>query len=465
MNQDRALFLGTGNMKKVILTTTIPSIIAMLINAIYNITDTFFIGLLKDTAALGAVAVAFPIFMVISAVGLGVGVGSASFISRSLGAGNHDIANKTVTVAFVTSLGLSILIALTGILFIEPILVSVGATKEILSTAKVYMTLIFIGAPFTILNMTLNNLIRAEGAAKYSMFAIMIGAGLNIALDPLLIFGFGLGISGAALATVLGQLCSTLFLLGYYYKHLGILSLSIKKYEFSPIIYKEIFKIGIPTFLTQFLSSFAIALLNNYASDYGTEAVAGIGIALRVNSLLLFILVGFKQGFQPIVGFNYGAKQYDRVREAIRLSLIVTTTFTIISTSLFYVFSKEIIQLFATDSDTIKMGANQLVGVGIMRPFLGVILIYQGLFQSLGKSIQAGVIAIGRQGVFLTIAILILPWLFIHYHEYLRFFIWLLPYRNEYGLYGIAYALPFSELITLLFTTIFAINIHKELTK
>jgi len=438
----KAKMMGEEKISKLLMKLALPAIIGMLVTAIYNIVDTIFVGQL-GTSAIGAASVAYPLFMLISAVGLMYGIGSASYVSRLLGENKKDQADKTTSTTFFTSL-LSGLV-LTGIifLFLEPILKMFGASETIMPYAMDYSKVLVIGAVFTVLNMTMNNLLRAEGSAKFSMIALVTGAVLNIFLDPLFIFTFDMGIAGAALATILAQAVSTVLLLSYFLKGKSYIKISPKLITFSKEIYTEIFKIGIPTFIRQFLLSVSMGLINTAAIPYGDAAVASIGITNRVFSLGAMVIFGYSQGFQPVAGFNYGAGKLDRLKESIKLSLKWTTMFTTLTAITFIVFAEPIIGVFSNDSAVIEIGSKALRAISFLFPMFGFQTVYATLFQALGKGKQAGVLSLARQGIFLIPAIMTLPGLF--------------------GLSGVIYSQPLADFCTILLTAGFAVSIHKEL--
>lgn len=461
----KARLMGEGDIKKTLLHLSIPAIIAMLISAIYNLTDTAFIGMLHDTAAIGAVSIAFPIFLVISALGQGLGVGSASYISRCLGAKKNEEANRTASTAVGTAIIIGILCAVFGLIFFENILKLMGASSTIMPYAIDYSAPLILCAIFSIVNMTLNNIIRAEGASRYSMFAITIGAVLNIGLDPVFIFPLGMGVEGAAIATVIGQAVSTMYLSLYFIKKKNLVKISPKYFTFSKEVYGQILKIGIPSFCMEFLASFSISLLNSAAAVYGDAAVAATGITIRLNTILLYVLIGYGQGFQPFVGYNYGAKNYQRVRDAIKISLIWTTAFSILLTAAFDIWAEPLIKCFSKDPEVIKAGVDFIISVGILRPLSGVQIVYLTLFQALGKGKQAAALSIGRQGVFFIFAILTLPSFFIKHIDSLTGFTKILPYTLKPGLYGVFYSQCLADALGIIITVIFAILLKKEFSK
>ncbi len=421
---------------------SIPSIIAMLTNAIYNLVDTFFIGRI-GTSAVGAVAVAFPIFNLIGAIGLTYGVGAASYVSRLLGAGEKEQADKAASTALFTSLATGIAFALLGLMYLDPLLIAFGATETIMEYAREYTMIIIMGSIFTMMNMTMNNLVRAEGNAQRFMVAMVSGALLNVALDPIFIFGFGMGIKGAAVATVISQSVSTVIILEYFVRKKSFTNLSIRLFRFSLHIYSEIFKIGLPTFLRQFLSSFSVALLNNAAGAFGDHAVAAVGITMRVLMLGMMVLFGYGQAFQPVAGYNYGAKKFSRVFEALKFSILVTTVFATFFAIIGMVIPGSIVSIFSNDPEVIDVGSRALRAVSIFFPSFGFVITFTVLFQALGKGFAAGLLSMSKQGLFLIPAIIVLPRLF--------------------ELNGVIYAQTIADFFTLFVAAILAMMIVKKL--
>jgi putative MATE family efflux protein len=441
-SEERARALGKMKIPSLLIGLSIPSIIAMLTNAIYNLVDAFFIGRI-GTSAMGAIAIAFPIFNLIGAVGLTYGVGGASYVSRLLGAGDREQADRAASTAFFTSLATGIVFTILGLTFLDPLLRAFGATETIMEYAREYTMVIIAGSILNMMNMTMNNLVRAEGNAPRFMMAMVSGALLNVALDPIFIFGFGMGVVGAALATVISQSVSTMILLEYYLRKKSYTRLSIKLYRFSLHIYGEIFKIGLPTFLRQFLSSFSVALLNNAAAAYGDHAVASVGITMRVLMLGMMVLFGYGQAFQPVTGYNYGARNYSRIFEALKFSLMVTTAFAIVFGIVGMVFPGMIINIFSDDPEVIEIGSQALRAVSIFFPTFGFVLTFNYLFQGMGKGLSAGILSMAKQGIFLIPAVITLPRIF--------------------GLNGVIYAQTTADFFTLFVAGILAMGAIKKL--
>lgn len=463
---NKAEIMEKGPIRKTLLTLAIPTIIATIINAVYNFVDTLFVGMLHDTAAMGAVSVAFPLFMILGAIGQMLGVGAGSYISRSLGARDKETADKTASTALFLAIILGALATVGILIFLDPVLMMMGATKAILIPGRSYSGWIVGGALFTVVNMTLNNIIRAEGNTKYSMNALIIGAVLNIIFDPLLMFACKLGLAGAAMATVLGQVVSTLYLLRYFVgkKKSSYVSMSRKNIGRERKIYSEIFKIGLPVFFMQFLSSMAFGLQNVAASAYGEDALAAIGISLKITMIPLFVMIGYNLGFQPFAAYNYGAKNYHRVREGLNVSVKWTMAFGFVALAVFMLIPEQLMRIFSTDQKVIEYGVNNLLAYNIFLPLIGYMTIQTGLFQSFGKGKQAAVLAIVRQGLFFIPLLLIFPRLFEAFSGQLAWVINLFPYTMPAGLAGIMTAQPVADLLSIILTAVFAYSIKKEIS-
>jgi putative MATE family efflux protein len=441
-NEKRAKMLGEEKIETILIKLAIPAIIGMLVNAIYNIVDTVFVGKL-GTSAIGAATVAFPLFMLIGTFGLTFGVGAASYISRLLGENNKVQADKATSTAFFTSMTVGILYMIIGSIYLEPILRLFGATDTILPYAKAYSRILVLGSVFTMINMTMNNMLRAEGSAKISMIALSVGAGLNILLDPLFIFGFDMGIQGAAIATVLSQMVSRVLLLSYFLSGKSYIKLHIKYVTLSTQIYSEIMKIGIPTFLRQCLISVAMALINVAAMPYGDGAVAGIGVANRVFMFGMYVLFGYCQGFQPVAGYNYGANKYDRLTEAIKVSLKWTTIFSMSVSVIFLIFAQPIVTLFSNDPEVIRIASESLRAMSLLFAFGGFMNVYSSLFQALGYAVSAAILSLARQGLFLIPAVLISS--------------------RVFGLEGLIYSQTIADFFTIIVTAVLALRITKQI--
>lgn len=442
MGSKRMVLLGEKNIKTALITLALPAIIGMLINAVYNVVDRWWVSQL-GTGALAATNIVFPLFAMIGAVGLTFGLGAGSFVSRLLGEKNKELAQKTGSTAIFSSFFCGISFSIFALFYMEPVLRLLGASDTSMVYALDYATYLSLGAIFTMLNMTMNNLLRAEGSPKIAMYAMLFGAIINIFLDPVFIFVFKLGISGAAIATVISQMISTIILSSYYFNGHSELKIGIRKITLSKQIYQEIMKIGTPTFFRQVLASISLVFINNAAKIYGDEVQAGIGIVNIVFLIAYYVLVGFNQGFQPLAGFNYGARKFSRLQEAIKVAISWATVYCVIITLVFSGFSAIIAGAFSNNGEVIRVASLGLKVYSIMLPFMGFSMIITGLYQALGYAKGAALLSLARQGIFLIPAILILPKL--------------------YGLYGVIYSQFTADLLTFITTIICWIYIKNKL--
>lgn len=440
----REEILANMSIRSALWQLSIPAIIGMLINAIYNFVDRIYVAQLGDLS-FAAVSIVFPLTMLVGAVGLTFGVGGASYVSRLLGKGDQETANRTAATAIFSSAFCGICFAVLGFIFMEPILLSIGATDSILPHAMVYARIFTLGAVFTMLNMTMNNLLRAEGNAKIAMTGMLIGALLNTILDPLFIFVFKLGISGAAIATVLSQSITTGILFIYLLKGKSSLKISWKKITFTWAIYSQILLIGIPTFIRQIFASLGAAMINNAARPYGDYAISAIGAVNIMYMLALYVLFGINQGFQPIAGYSFGAKKYDRLNGVIKEGIIWTTIYCVGMTILFMSIPQVFMGLFIEETETLLLAVKGLRAISIFLPVLGFMVIMTGLFQALGYGKQAALLALSRQGLFLIPAVILMP----------RFL----------GLDGLLFAQTVADFFTLLITIILSFHIFRALWK
>ncbi|GMQ63219.1 MATE family efflux transporter [Vallitalea maricola] len=439
---DRSKLLGQEKVSKVITKLAIPAIIGMLVNAVYNFVDTMFVSWI-GTNAMSAAQVGFPVFMVLVAFGQLFGIGGSSYTSRLLGENNKKEASKTITVVYITTIITGVILGICGLLLLEPLVNMFGANSDNISYTLAYTSILFIGAPFILGNMALNNLLRAEGSAIISMFGLMLGAILNIILDPIFIFAFDMGIGGAALATIIAQAITTVFLLSYYIRKKSLIRMKLSMFKPSKKIYNEIFKIGLPTLIRQLLASFSIGLMNKAATGYGTEAVAAIGIVSKVFMLGFYALLGYTQGFLPVAGYNFGAKKYQRVLDSTKVSTKVSTIYCIIVFAVFMIFAEPIVMIFRPEAEVARIAIKGLRIWSISLPLLGYSMVINMLFQAIGKAKEAAILSISRQGIMLIPLILILP--------------------SFFNLNGVLLAQPVADVLTFILTGILGIMVNKEI--
>ncbi|MCY6958491.1 MATE family efflux transporter [Clostridium brassicae] len=431
------------SISKVLLKLSVPAIIAMLITAIYNIVDTMFVGMLNNTSAIAAVSIVYPLFMFIGAIGVMFGAGGASYLSRLLGEKRKEEANRSLTSTIIIGCIFSLIFTVICITFLEQFLLMYGVTETTMPYAKEYGYTIVAGSIFTIGTAIMSNTIRAEGNSKYSMVSTCIGGVINIILDPIFMFSFGMGIKGAAVATVISQIVSFIFLLRYYYSKKSYIKLELKFLKPTFNMFGEILKIGIPIFVTQVLASFALGFMNIGAKPYGDAAVAAMGVVFRVMSIGFYIVFGIGQGFQPVAGYNYGSKNFTRLKEAVKISIKWSTIAGIIISILFIVFAKGCMMIFTKDKEVIDIGVKAFRAASLLFPLFGYVNTYSVLCQALGRGLGAFILSISRQGIFY------IPLMFI-----LSKFI---------GLEGIIFCQTAADGLAFIETVIIAIWIKKSL--
>lgn len=435
--------LGSAPIPKALLSMGLPTMIGMMINALYNLVDAYFVGGL-GTGQMAAISVAFPLGQVVVGLGLLFGNGAASYISRLLGRGDKETADKVASTALYSSIMVGAIMILFAVMFLNPILKLLGATESILPHAMTYTRIYVISSIFNIFNVTMNNIVTSEGAAKTTMFALLSGALLNILLDPIFIYTLDLGVAGAAIATALSQVVSTLVYLRYVFRKKSVFHFRIRDCHFSKEILSEILKIGIPTLIFQLLTGLSITLINMQAKGYGDSVIAGMGAVTRISSMGSLMVFGFIKGFQPIAGYSYGAKKYDRLHEAVKTTVIWSTAFCMVYGLAVAIGSTALISGFTKgDMDMIHVGQASLRANGISFLLFGFYTVYSSLFLALGKGKEGFFLGACRQGICFVPVILILP------------MIW--------GISGILYAQPIADAISAIITVFMAVRLHKEL--
>ena len=437
--------LGNSPVPKALLAMGLPTMIGMMINALYNLVDAYFVGGL-GTSQMGAISVAFPLGQVVVGLGLLFGNGAASYISRLLGTGEKERAGKVASTALYSSIFAGTAVIICTIIFLKPILKLLGATESILPYAVTYAGIYVISSIFNVFNVTMNNIVTSEGAAKTTMVALLTGAVLNIILDPIFIYVLNLGIAGAAIATAISQIISTSVYLSYMFSKKSVFSFHIRECCFSKEVVSEILKIGIPTLVFQLLTSLSITLINMQAKEYGDSVIAGMGAATRILSVGSLMVFGFIKGFQPIAGYSYGAKKYDRLHLAIQTSILWSTIFCAVFGLASAMFSPGIISLFTKDdSGMILAGQKALRAGGFSFLLFGFYTVYSSLFLSLGKARDGFILGALRQGICFVPIILILPLVF--------------------GMNGILYAQAASDVLSAVITVFMAAGLHRELAE
>lgn len=431
------------NVKKLVVSLGIPTIISMLITSIYNLADTFFVSQLGESAS-GAVSVVFPLMAIIQAIGFTFGMGSGSIISSKLGEKKDDEAQINGSSAFYIAIAIGIIISIFSLIFIKPLLNLLGSTDTVLPYAIDYGKYIIFGFPIMIGSFVMNNILRAEGKARFSMVGLTAGGILNIALDPLFIYVFEMGISGAAIATIISQSVSFIILLSMFLFHKSIIRLSISKITKSLNIYLEIIKVGFPSMCRQGLASISSILLNNAAKLYGGDAaLSAMGIVHKVFTVIFSVSLGIGQGYQPVCGYNYFAKKYSRVKEAMIFTLFVGIVLMSIFSVVFFVIAEDLLNTFIDSEMAVKIGTKALRLQCIAMPFQSLNVICNMTFQSTKQKLKATILSCCRQGIFFIPSILFLPLLF--------------------EIDGVIFSQPFADLLTFVFTIPFFVMMIKKI--
>ena len=394
---------------KLIATLSIPTIISMLVTAIYNMADTFFVSKL-GTSASGAVGIVFSVMAIIQAIGFTFGMGSGSWISRLLGAKEESQATEVAATGFYSAVFLCVLMAVIGEWKMDELMRLLGASETILPYARDYARYILLAAPIMASSFVLNNILRSEGHAKFAMIGITTGGILNVLLDPLFIFTFHMGIAGAAVATALSQLTSFCILLSYFVMHKTTTRLGIHRLSKRPMVYYQIVKNGMPSFSRQGLASIASILLNQQAAIYGDAAVAAMAIVTKVFMMIFSVMIGFGQGYQPVVGFNYGAGITERVKKAMKFTLIVGMIGMTSAAVVLFMAAPLLMKLFISDDPAVlDIGTMALRAQAISMPLIPIGTVANMTFQSVGKAWRATIMSSMRQGIFFIPLIFILP--------------------------------------------------------
>ena len=435
--------LGSAPISQSLILLGIPIMIGMLINAFYNIVDAYFVGKLGESA-MAAISIVFPIGQVVVGLGLMFGNGAASYLSRLLGKDDKKTANQVASVAIYSSVFIGLIFIIITLVFMKYILKYLGATSTIIPYALPYAKIYILSCVFNIFNVTMNNIVASEGSSKTAMLALLLGAIANIFLDPVFIYYFKFGVIGAAVATAISQFISTLVYIIYILKKESYFSFSIRNFHPTKEIFFEILKIGIPTLTFQFLTSLSIALININAANYGDTVIAAMGVVTRIISMCTLVVFGFLKGFQPIAGFSYGAKNFDRLNKSIKISILWSTTFCIVTGLITIIFSKQIVSQFANGNNImISLGQKSLIANSLSFFLFGFYTVYSSLFLALGKGCKGFLLGACRQGICFVPVILILPTLL--------------------GIDGILYVQPIADMLSTFVTIFMAINLHKEL--
>ena len=429
---------------KLILSLAAPTILSMLITSIYNLADTFFVGQIS-TSASGAVGVVSSLMAIIQALGFMLGHGAGSIISRSLGSQNTKAATRFASTSFFTALTFGLILAAVGLTTLPHFMMLLGSTKTILPHACAYARPILIAAPLMMSSLVMNNILRYEGKASFAMIGLVTGGVLNMVLDPVFIFGFGLGTAGAGIATALSQSISFCILLSMFLRGKTVSQFQLSAVTRSPAEFGTILMTGLPSFGRQGLNSIGGMLLNIAARSYGDAAVAGMSIVSRIFMFIISVAIGTGQGFQPVAGFNYGARRYRRVEKACVFTMCASFCFLSVIVAACWFNAEALIKLFRDDPEVTAIALPAFRYQCFACFLQPVIVAGNMLFQSIGKSGRATFLACCRQGVFFIPLILTLPRMF--------------------GLLGIEICQPIADVLTFVVTVPFLFPFLHQLVK
>lgn len=442
MKSERIALLGDLPVRRAIFVMAMPVVVGMMVQVLYNLVDTYFIGKLGDPNQLAAANLAMPVFVLMMAIAGIIGTGAASYISRCLGEENKEQAEKTLATGVFLCFLIGLTATLLGVAFLKPLVSLLGASSETFPYAYTYVLVLIIGTIPLMCNYAIGQLLRSEGDAMGSMFGMFLGTVLNIALDPLFIFVFKMGVGGAAIATVLGNTASLLFYLFRYTSAKSMLNIRPKLISFEKTIMREIFTIGIPASVSQAFMAISMTVLNNTAAGYGDVVVAGLGVSLRIITIGTFIFMGIAAGCQPLIGYNYGRGNLKRVQSVIINGMGITTLIGIMLGSLIWVFARQAIGIFSSIEEVQNWGMIILRALVISLPFAGAQMLITVTVQAMGKAIPSLLLSISRQGL------VFLPLLFL--------------LNRLFGFNGFIFAQPTTDILMLVISIIMLSMILKK---
>lgn len=424
----------------------IPSILTSLVTVFYNMADTFFVGQTGDPNQVAAVSLATPVFLLLMACGNIFGVGGSSFLSRALGEGKREKVKKISSFCFISCIVVGLLMMFLFLGAMPVILQIAGSSPNTEGFARDYLSCCAYGAVFVVVSVALGNIVRGEGAAKTAMFGMMLGTIVNILLDPIMILGMGMGVKGAAWATVIGNVSSTLFYLGYIiFSRKTSLSINPKYFSLKEGIPFGVLAIGIPVFLNNVLMSTSNVLMNNFLVKYGDVAVAAMGVAMKANMLVVFLQMGIAMGIQPLVGYCYGAKNHGRLKSVMKFSMICSVIIGFTLTLVYLIFSEKIVGVFIQDENVIIYGEKMLRALMVSSSVIGIMFVFTFSFQAMGKAVSSLILSISRQGL-IFFPVIVLSNMF-------------------FGLNGIIFAQPIADLGCLIIAVIMFIHLSNQWQK
>ena len=436
----------SGNLRVLLFKFSLPGIIGMVVSALYNFVDTIFVGNAVGSLAIAALTIVFPIQIIMMAVGLMFGVGAASIISRALGRNDHKLAAKAVGNAFILNILINLVLMVLAFIFSDKILIFFGASSDVLPYARDYLSIILFGFIFFSFALASNHIIRAEGRPRAAVYPMIIGAVLNIILDAIFIFVFKMGVKGAALATIISQFFSSVYIILYCFYGKSVFRPRAAMFKLERQMMKNIIFIGLPSFLMAIIDSIIFLVYNRAIIHYGNDLyIAVAGITIRIVDLTVMPILGISYGFSTIAGFNYGAKLYLRVKRVFGEAILWTTIISTIGFIATMFFPRYLLNIFTNDPELINIGILPMRIIVVFLPIIGFLIVGGVIFQTIGKPLPALIIDFSRQLIFLIPAIFILPLFF--------------------GLNGVMLSWPVSDFLSFLVTGAFVLYELKILNK
>ncbi len=442
MNSNRELF-ENAPVPKAVAVMAVPTMISMLVVVIYNMADTFFIGQTGDPMQVAAVSLATPVFMVFMALGNLFGIGGSSAISRALGEKKMERARQISSFCCYGSLGLGVIMSLLFLVGMDVILKLIGASENTIDYARSYLSYIALGGPFIMFGTAFGNILRGEGASKESMIGNMIGTMVNIILDPIMILVLGWGVAGAAVATVIGNMAASAFYLQYFLRKKSSLSIRLKDFQMGERIAVSVASIGIPASLNNILMSCANIVLNHVLAGYGDTPVAAMGVAMKANMLVVLLQIGLCAGIQPLIGYNYGARNKKRLLKVVWFTGACAVVMGTVLTLFMVVARASIIKAFINDQAVIDYGIQMVIALQISGPVLGILFLCINTIQGMGKALPSLVLTICRQGL------VFIPMVFLM--------------NQLWGLEGVIYAQPTADFFSIVLSVFLCLGIIRKM--
>lgn len=430
---DKTNEMETKSIPKLLLKFSIPAIIGLLVNALYNIVDSIFVGRGVGDLALAGVTVTLPIITIFMAFIMLIGMGATSLISIRLGEKKEEEAETIVANSLVLFLILGVTLTVVGLIFLEPLLIFFGASEDVLPYAMDYLRIILLGSTFLAIGTGMNNFIRAEGNPRIAMNTMLIGTVTNIILDYFFIFPLNMGIKGAALATILAYFVTSSWVIYHFISRRSRVQIKKENFKLDWKIVQSIAIIGFPSFVLQIAGSIQQTIFNRSLALYGGDlSLAVIGIIMSITTFLIMPAMGINQGAQPIIGYNYGAKRYDRVRDVLKLSLLAATGIVTLGFIVSKIWPQQLIGLFNRNAELIELGVHAMTISFMFIPLIGVQMISSGYFQAVGKPRQATILGLSRQVFIFIPVLLVLP--------------------RKFGLEGVWWSAPLSDIGAFILT-------------